>query len=128
LTETRQEEIPVILIVALFEIEFQNKALFVFYSSIMEDHHSIHNISFCNEPSLASINQPVHNFLQPKHESFGEDLVNNVEQTYRSVLLDFISILDFGKKGNNPIVKPFNVQIMIMKLLMSSLIKSQQCW
>jgi hypothetical protein len=77
---------------------------------------------------LASINQPVHNFLQPKHESFGEDLVNNVEQTYRSVLLDFISILDFGKKGNNPIVKPFNVQIMIMKLLMSSLIKSQQCW
>lgn len=63
----------------------------------MQDHHSIHNVSFFDKPSLAFIDNFVHDFLQSKHKCFGEDFANDIDLAYRSVLLDFVHILDFGK-------------------------------
>jgi hypothetical protein len=93
----------------------------------MEDHHSIHNVSFFDKPRLSFIDKFVHDFLQPKHKGFGEDFVNDIEQTYRSVLLDFVRILDFRKLGNYPVVYSTNVQYSMNIECMSSLMKPQQC-
>jgi hypothetical protein len=108
------KKILVHLIISFFKIHIKNQTTlffpFDFMNYFMKRNHPIHDISAFNKIILKVTNHRSDATDQSIGQDFSNNLVANIEQTYRSEGFNVNRVRNFGNEGNSSKIKSFNVE------------------
>ena len=85
--------------------------------NLMEDCDTIQNTSSLDKGSLAGVHHFIGNQSKARCKPFCEEPKAHIDDSNGAELPDIVCTLDFGKKGQNPVVQTFHVNSTERKLL-----------